>query len=593
MNLEDPSIEYLDLFKEEKSCKANPFQVLLRLYHGHWVKLIISLLFYIIKSAPVWVFPIVTANVINIATKPDSHSDSELWMNFMIIFIVYIQNIPMHTFHVAFFSKALRQVEAGLRSTLVRKLQQLSMGYYGNLGAGRIQTKVLRDVEAIEMSSRQLMLGLMPAMINLTIAVVLTVMHSITVALFFVLTVPTSLVIIYLFRKKIAKTNREFRTRIEEMSGSVSQMVEMIPVTRAHGLEEFEIKKMDKRLKNIKEKGFQLDILEGYFASSNWVTFQVFQVLCLFFTAYLAYKGEMPVGDVVMYQGFFNMILGAVTNILNVYPIIVKGFESIYSVTEILMSEDTENLKGRRFPERITGNISFKDVSFQYPNSDKHALKSFSLEVNAGETVAFVGESGSGKSTILNLIIGFYKAQQGTILIDGISINDISIRKYRKYLAMVLQNNILFSGTIRDNITYGLPDVREEILKKVIKMANLQDVIENLSDGLDTRVGEHGSRLSGGQRQRIAIARALIRDPKIIILDEATSALDNKSERYVQQAMEKLTRDRTTFVVAHRLSTVRHADKIVVMEKGEVIEMGTYEELLTKRGAFYELQHCT
>lgn len=590
MKLEDPSFEYLHLFKEEKPSKANPFQVLLRLYHGHWGKLILSLLVYIIKSSPTWVLPMVTANVINIATKPEKHTVSELWVNLIVIVLVILQNIPMHTVHVAFFSKALRHVEAGLRSTLVRKLQQLSIGFYGDLGAGRIQTKVLRDVEAIEMSSRQLMLGLMPALINLTIATVLTVMHSVTVALFFVLTIPTSLLIISLFRKKIKKTNREFRTRIEEMSGSVSEMVEMIPVTRAHGLEELEIRKMDRRLKNIKEKGYRLDILEGYFASSNWVTFQLFQVLCLFFTAFLAYKGKMPVGDVVMYQGFFNLILGAVTGILNVYPIIVKGFESIYSVTEILMSKDTENFKGRRFPEGITGNISFKNVSFKYPNSEKHALKSFSLEVKAGETVAFVGESGSGKSTILNLIIGFYKAQEGSILIDGISIDDISIRKYRKSLAMVLQNNILFSGTIRDNITYGLPTVSEETLEKVIRMANLEDVIADLPDGLDTRVGEHGGRLSGGQRQRIAIARALIRNPKIIILDEATSALDNKSERHVQQAMDKLTSDRTTFVVAHRLSTVRNADKIIVMEKGQVIEMGSYNELLAKRGTFYELQ---
>lgn len=168
MKLEDPSFEYLPLFKEEKTSKANPFQVLLRLYHGQWAKLILSLLVYIIKSSPTWVLPMVTANVINIATKPENHTVSELWVNFIVIVLVILQNIPMHTVHVAFFSKALRHVEAGLRSTLVRKLQQLSIGFYGDLGAGRIQTKVLRDVEAIEMSLRQLMLGLMPALINLT-----------------------------------------------------------------------------------------------------------------------------------------------------------------------------------------------------------------------------------------------------------------------------------------------------------------------------------------------------------------------------------------------------------------------------------------
>jgi ATP-binding cassette, subfamily B, bacterial len=587
---EEASFDFLQLFNKQEPSKVKPIHILLRLYHGHWGKLIVSILFYIIKSSPVWVLPMITANVINIATKPEKHRLSELWLDLVIIMIVIVQNVPMHTFHVAFFSKALRHVEAGLRSTLVRKLQELSIGFYGDLGSGRIQSKVLRDVEAIEMLSRQLMLGLMPAIINLTIAVVLTVTQSITVALFFILTIPTSLLMISLFRRKITKTNREFRSRIEEMSGSVSEMVEMIPVTRAHGLEDLEIKKMDLRLKSIKDKGYRLDILEGYFTSSNWVTFQLFQVLCLFFTAYLAYKGKMPVGDVVMYQGFFNLILGAVTGILNVYPIIAKGFESLYSVTEILLSDDIEKFKGRKFPEKFIGNINFKDVSFKYPNSEKHALKSFSLNAKAGETVAFVGESGSGKSTILNLIIGFYKAQEGKIEIDGVPINEIAIKKYRKLLAMVLQNNILFSGSIRDNITYGLPSVSEEKVQKVIKMANLQDVIGALPDGLDTLVGEHGGRLSGGQKQRIAIARALIRDPQIIILDEATSALDNKSERHVQEAMEQLTKNRTTFVVAHRLSTVRHADKIVVMEKGTMIEVGTYEDLMEKGGAFYELQ---
>lgn len=587
---EEASLDYLELFDQESVSKVKPSQILFRLYHGHWGKLALSTLFYIIKSSPVWVLPMITANVINIATDPKQHELSELWIIFILILIVIAQNIPMHTVHVAFFSKALRHVEAGLRSTLVRKLQQLSIGFYGDLGPGKIQAKVLRDVEAIEMLSRQLMLGLVPAIINLLIAIVLTAMQSLTMTLFFILTIPASIFVISLFRKKMTKTNREFRSRIEEMSGNVSEMVEMIPVTRAHGLEDLEIRKMDYTLKNIKHNGYRLDILEGYFVSSNWVTFQFFQVLCLFFAAYLAYLGKMPVGDVVMYQGFFALILGALTGILNVYPIIAKGFESLYSVTEILLSDDTEKYKGKKFPNELKGNLSFKNVSFKYPNSDRHALKCFSLEVKAGETIAFVGESGSGKSSILNLVIGFYKPQEGRIEIDGIPFEELAIKKYRRCLAMVLQNNILFSGSIRDNITYGLPTVSEKKLNQVIEMANLKDVIDSLPKGLDTWVGERGSKLSGGQKQRIAIARALIRDPKIIILDEATSALDNRSENHVQKAMEELTKGRTTFIVAHRLSTIRHADRIVVMEKGRIVEMGTYDELVEKRGVFYELQ---
>ncbi|MBB5325729.1 ATP-binding cassette subfamily B protein [Anoxybacillus tepidamans] len=592
MRKEEASFDYIKLFEEESDTNVKPLKLLYHLYKEHLLKIVISFFFYIIKSSPVWVLPMITANVINIATNPKEHKLSELWIQLMIILIVVLQNIPMHIIHVAFFSKALRQVEAGLRSTLVRKLQQLSIGFYGHLGTGRIQAKVLRDVEAIEMLSRQLMLSLMPAIVNLTIAIVLTMMHSMKIAYFYIIMIPTSMLIVSIFRKKIKKTNRDFRENIEEMSGQVSEMVEMIPVTRAHALEDLEIKKMESRLQDIKQKGYRLDILESYFASSNWVVFQLFQILCLFFTVYLAYKGKMPVGDVVMYQGYFTLILGAVTGILNVYPIIAKGFESLYSVTEILLSNDTEPFKGRKFPEPFEGNITFKDVSFKYEDSERHALKSFSLDVKAGETIAFVGESGSGKSTILNLIIGFYKAQEGTILIDGVPINEIDIKKYRKLLAIVLQDTILFSGTIRDNITYGLPKVREEKLQQVIKMANLEEVIQNLPEGLDTQVGEGGAKLSGGQKQRIAIARALIRDPKIIILDEATSALDNKSERFVQQALEQLTKNRTTFIVAHRLSTISHADRIVVLKNGSIVEIGSYDELMAKKGMFYQLQQA-
>lgn len=582
--------DYLTLFNDEQIKKASPYQILMKLYSGHWGKLSLSILFYIIKSSPVWILPIVTANVINIASKPGEHAIKDFWVNFIVILIVLLQNIPMNTIHVHFYSKALRHVEAELRNTLVRKLQQLSIGFYGELGTGRIQSKVVRDVEAIEMLSRQIMLSLVPAVINLIIAIVLTVMNSFSVAVFFLLTVPTSVGLVYVFRNKMTDFNRQFRKKIEEMSGSVSEMVEMIPVTRAHGVEELEIEKMEERLTTIKQKGYRLDVLEGYFQSSNWVVFQVFQVLCLFFTAYLAYNGKMPVGDIVMYQGYFTMILGAVQGILNVYPIIMRGFESIYSVTEVLFSHDTENDKGRKFPEKLNGKIDFQHVSFKYPNSDKHALSNLNLTIHPGETIAFVGESGSGKSTILSLVIGFYHTQEGKVLVDGIPINEIDIKKYRQSLAIVLQNNILFSGTIRDNITHGLPRFSEKELMRAIEMANLKEVIDNLPNGLETRVGEHGSQLSGGQKQRIAIARALIRDPKIIILDEATSALDNKSERVVQDAIDELMRGRTTLVVAHRLSTIRNADRIVVMEKGKIAEIGSYENLVNNRGMFYELQ---
>ncbi|MCD9025950.1 ABC transporter ATP-binding protein [Cohnella silvisoli] len=217
-------------------------------------------------------------------------------------------------------------------------------------------------------------------------------------------------------------------------------------------------------------------------------------------------------------------------------------------------------------------------------------MSDFNLEVKAGESIALVGASGAGKSTVLNLVIGFNRPVSGQVRMDGVPMDELDMGFYRKHLAVVHQCTVLFSGSIRENITYGLPTVSDEQLADVIRMTHLEDVIAQLPLGLDTAVGEHGGRLSGRQRQRIAIARALVRDPKVILLDEATSVLDNESEYHVQQAMKKLIQGRTTFIVAHRLSTIRDADRIVVMKQGQCEEVGTYEELMELKGEFYQLK---
>ncbi|MDG0790465.1 ABC transporter ATP-binding protein/permease [Cohnella ginsengisoli] len=578
------------LFENEALTDRRPSRILYLLYKDHWIKLFWSAFFFLIKHSPVYVLPIITANLINMATKPDRYSTSSLWWNIGILFVVIVQNVPTQVLHISYMSKAIRYVEASLRSTLVRKLQRLSMSAHGELAAGRLQSKVLRDVEAIEFLSRQMMLSVLPAIVSIVVAVVITAGKSWTVMLFFVLTIPAGVAMVTFFRKKIQRTNSDFRKQIESMSGQVSEMVGMMPVTRAHGLQETEINKIDSTLSKLRSKGYRLDIVEAYFGSAAWVTFQTFQVLCLAFTVLLAFRGEIQVGDIVLYQSYFAMILGAITQLINIYPNIAKGFESIYSVTEILLSQDTEEYRGHRKLEEVRGEFDFRNVNFGYPGSDRHVLNGFNLQVKAGECIALVGASGAGKSTVLNLAIGFSRPTFGEVAIDGVPMDELDMTSYRSRIAVVHQSTVLFSGTIRENITYGLPSVSEERLEEVIRMTYLQDVIAQLPQGLDTAVGEHGGKLSGGQRQRIAIARALVRDPKIILLDEATSALDNESEYFVQQAMQKLIQNRTTFIVAHRLSTIRDADRIVVMKRGQVAEIGTYDELMAKGGEFYQLK---
>ncbi|UOQ85033.1 ABC transporter ATP-binding protein [Gracilibacillus salinarum] len=584
------SLDFEKRFEEQQDVKGRLFKTLHVMYRGHYMKLFVSFLFFLLKHSPVWILPIVTANLINFAANPGEQDIQVIWINIIVLTVVIIQNLPSQILHISFMSKAIRHVEASLRSTLIRKLQHLSISYHGELRSGKLQAKVLRDVEMIEIMSKQTMLGVLPALMNVIVAIAVTANRSWSVTSFFLIAIPISIVIVYFFRGKLNRRNREFREQVEEMSGQVAETVEMIPVTRAHGLEKVEINKMDSLLHHVRGKGYKLDITEAFFGASNWVAFQLFQVMCLLFTVYLAYQGRIPIGDVVLYQTYFTQILMSISGVINIYPQLAKGFESVHSISEILFAKETQEYQGKMKLKHLDGAVEFDNVYFKYRDTDKHVLESFRLSVKPGETIAFVGESGAGKSTILNLVTGFYRPTSGSILIDGIPMDDVSMRSFRKKIAVVPQNTILFSGSIRDNITYGLAEVSDLEVQAAVKMSNLQDIINELPDGLDTKIGEHGDRLSGGQRQRIAIARAFIRNPQMVILDEATSALDNVSEKLIQDAMHELVKGKTTFIVAHRLSTIRDADRIVVMKNGQCVESGRYDQLLANKGEFYQIK---
>jgi ATP-binding cassette subfamily B protein len=238
----------------------------------------------------------------------------------------------------------------------------------------------------------------------------------------------------------------------------------------------------------------------------------------------------------------------------------------------------------------VKGDFVFEHVGYIYAQSKQPAIKEFSLKVKAGESIAVVGESGSGKSTLMSLVVGFRRPSAGRILLDGIDMQELDLRQYRRFLAVVPQTTLLFSGSVRENIMYGLEDIADRQIWEILDIANAAEFVSKLPQGLDTKLGERGARLSGGQRQRIAIARALIRDPKIIILDEATSALDVATEALIQQAIQRLVKGRTTFIVAHRLSTIRHADRIVVMKHGSCVESGTHIQLMKAKGEFYKFK---
>lgn len=563
--------------------------LLLKLYNGHYWRLFFSAIFFLIKESPGWVIPIVTSYVIDLVSKPTDGSVAQMIAALVGLAILVALNLPTHYIHTKLFAIARRSVEAGLRGAMIRKLQQLSISFHKEMQSGRIQSKVMRDVEAIEALSSQVFTTVLGIVLNLSISLTVVLFTNWIVFIFFLLCTPVAALTVVAFTNKMRKSNSEFREGIEQTSAEVLDMVELIPVTRAHALEENEIKKFTNQLNLVAEKGYRLDIIQQVFGASSWVTFQFFQILCLGVTAYMAYTGDISIGEVALYQTYFANIVNRISALVGLLPTISKGTESLISVGEILSANDIEDNAGKKKLRKLDGEFEFKNVDFSY-TPEKKILNDFNLHVNKGETIALVGESGAGKSTVLNMVIGFNKASSGSITIDGNDINDIDLRSYRRHIAVVPQTSVLFSGTIRDNITYGLPTVTKKQLDEAIKAANLTSFIASLPQGLDTVVGEHGGKLSGGQRQRISIARAIIRNPKVIVLDEATSALDSISEKEIQDAIDNLTKERTTFIVAHRLSTIRNADKIAVMRNGHCTEYGTFDELMALKGEFYEMK---
>lgn len=583
----EPEHWFIECYRKHQ---GHPLKILVSLYRGNYYKFLLAVLFFFLKHACVWVLPIVTANIINDITahSPDSTGNIVFYTVLMIGLVCL--NVPMNYLYVDYKSQSTRYAETGLRKALIRKLQQLSISYHIETQSGRLQSKIIRDVEAVEGLSTQMFLSILNIVLNISVALVVTVQRSMMVFCFFLVTTPIAAITMVSFRSIMKRRNREFRKEMEETSARVMEMVELIPVTRAHALEEEEVEKMSGQLFAVAEKGYKLDLIQSLFGSVGWAIFQIVQVICLCFTGFLAFRGNILAGDITLYQSYFATIVNQVSAIISLVPTITKGIESVNSIGEVLLSEDVEHNEGKEQIEGVEGHFVFRDIHFRYHDGEKDTLRGLNLEVQAGETIALVGESGAGKSTILNLVNGFYLADSGQVLLDGHDLSRIDLRSYRKYLAVVPQTSILFSGTIRENIIYGCEDVTQEKLDRVIDAANLRELVDSLPRGLDTMVGEHGGKLSGGQRQRISIARALIREPGIILLDEATSALDSISERLIQEAVDNLTRNRTTFIVAHRLSTIRNADRIAVIQGGQCVEYGTYDELMAHKGIFYSMK---
>ncbi|WP_049311648.1 SAV1866 family putative multidrug efflux ABC transporter [Staphylococcus aureus] len=477
-----------------------------------------------------------------------------------------------------------------IRKKLYNHLQALSARFYANNQVGQVISRVINDVEQ---TKDFILTGLMNIWLDfITIIIALSIMFfldvKLTLAALFIF--PFYILTVYVFFGRLRKLTRERSQALAEVQGFLHERVQGISVVKSFAIEDNEAKNFDKKNTNFLTRALKHTRWNAYsFAAINTVT-DIGPIIVIGVGAYLAISGSITVGTLAAFVGCLELLFGPLRRLVASFTTLTQSFASMDRVFQLIDEDyDIKNGVGAQPIEIKQGRIDIDHVSFQYNDNEAPILKDINLSIEKGETVAFVGMSGGGKSTLINLIPRFYDVTSGQILIDGHNIKDFLTGSLRNQIGLVQQDNILFSDTVKENILLGRPTATDEEVVEAAKMANAHDFIMNLPQGYDTEVGERGVKLSGGQKQRLSIARIFLNNPPILILDEATSALDLESESIIQEALDVLSKDRTTLIVAHRLSTITHADKIVVIENGHIVETGTHRELIAKQGAYEHL----
>lgn len=478
-----------------------------------------------------------------------------------------------------------------IRKKLYNHLQALSARFYANNQVGQVISRVINDVEQ---TKDFILTGLMNIWLDcITIIIALSIMFfldvKLTLAALFIF--PFYILTVYVFFGRLRKLTRERSSQaLAEVQGFLHERVQGISVVKSFAIEDNEAKNFDKKNTNFLTRALKHTRWNAYsFAAINTVT-DIGPIIVIGVGAYLAISGSITVGTLAAFVGYLELLFGPLRRLVASFTTLTQSFASMDRVFQLIDEDyDIKNGVGAQPIEIKQGRIDIDHVSFQYNDNEAPILKDINLSIEKGETVAFVGMSGGGKSTLINLIPRFYDVTSGQILIDGHNIKDFLTGSLRNQIGLVQQDNILFSDTVKENILLGRPTATDEEVVEAAKMANAHDFIMNLPQGYDTEVGERGVKLSGGQKQRLSIARIFLNNPPILILDEATSALDLESESIIQEALDVLSKDRTTLIVAHRLSTITHADKIVVIENGHIVETGTHRELIAKQGAYEHL----
>ena len=477
-----------------------------------------------------------------------------------------------------------------LRNDLYEHIQSLSLSFFQQNRSGSIVSRLTSDIALAQNFIGNACTLLWMDSLSVIGVVLWLFVLSPRMALISIIVLPLWVISVRFFGQRIRKASHAVQEGLSELSGSVQEKVAGATVVQAFAREKRETRLFHRMHRSLYDRQISTVRLQALNMTSSNLLTGIAPITVLLFGAHEVLNGRMTPGMMITFYlslGMFYMPLQRLTDLAAVIANAGAAIERIFDIFDIA-PDIADAPDADALPDRIAGRVTLRNVSFGY-DPEVPILKGLNLDIQPGEVVAFVGPSGAGKSTLVNLIPRFYDVTKGQILVDGQDIASVKVKSLRNAIGMVLQDNILFTGTIKDNILYGRPGASDDEIVAAAVAANASHFIEALPDGYETEIGERGTKLSGGQKQRLAITRAFLRDPRILILDEATSALDSESEKLIQNALNKLMIGRTTLIIAHRLSTIMYADKIVTMADGKIVEVGSHTELLAKRGLYYHL----
>ncbi|WEA38744.1 ABC transporter ATP-binding protein [Lysinibacillus fusiformis] len=558
-------------------------------------EIVLTIVIGIVKFAIPLFIPLLIKIVLDDIIAADDLTDGEktkellYWLGGTII-VFFIIRPPIEYYRQYFAQHVSNKVLFDIRKEIYAHLQRLSLKYYANTRAGDVISRVINDVEQ---TKNFVMTGLMNVWLDLAtivIAVIIMLTMDIKLTLVALLAFPFYALSVKYFFGKLRDLTRKRSQALAGVQSYLHERVAGMSIIKSFTLEKHEQKLFDEANGEFLEKALdQTKWNAKSFAVVNTIT-DVAPLLVIAYAGYEVINGTLSVGTMVAFIAYIERLYGPLRRLVSSSTTLTQSIASMDRMFD-LMDEpyEVKNKVDARDLRSATGEVRFDHVSFQYEKEGIPILNNINFTINPGETVAFVGMSGGGKSTIISLIPRFYDATDGVVTIDGQDVRDVTLHSLRSQIGIVLQDNILFSDSVKENILMGKPDATDEQVIEAAKAANAHDFIMTLPNGYDTKVGERGVKLSGGQKQRVAIARVFLKNPPILILDEATSALDLESEALIQESLEELAHERTTIIIAHRLSTITHADKIFVIDHGQLIESGNHEQLMTKQGTYYDL----